>query len=104
MLKTADSTRLVAAAGDLVRRELPDASDNTRQSLVTAVTNLLIEAVNHERERAVGVCRKRADLWRKTPSANGPAAIREEARARANEAAYLADLLDAGEELPGFVT
>ncbi len=104
MLKTDDASRLAAAADQLVRRELPDASDNTREALVTAVTNLLIEHVNIERERAVRTCRKRAEVWGRTPPAAAPAPAREEARARANEASYIADLLDAGhDELPHFV-
>lgn len=103
MLKTNDASRLASAADDLIRRELPDAGNNTREALVTAVTNLLIEHVNVERERAVRTCRKRAEVWRRTPAASGPTPAREEARARANEAAYIADILDAGEELPQFV-
>ena len=103
MLKRTDASRLAAAADSLVRRELPDALDNTRERLVTAVTNLLIEHVHGERDRAVRTCRKRSEVWRTTTAANGPAPAREEARARANEASYLADLLEAGDELPQFV-
>jgi len=103
MLRTIDATRLAAGADALVRREVPDATDNTRERLVTAVTNLLIEHVSIERDRAVRTCRKRAELWRNTAAASGPAPAREEARARANEASYVADLLEAGEELPQFV-
>jgi hypothetical protein len=57
----------------------------------------IAEQVRAERERCVRICRRRAELWRKTSIArNGPAAAREEARARANEATYLADLIDSG--------
>jgi hypothetical protein len=56
--------------------------------------------VQAERERCVQVCRRRAELWRKTSLAMGrPAAAREEARARANEATYLADLLATGADV-----
>ena len=54
-----------------------------------------------ERERCVAICRRRAELWRKTAAARSPvASVREEARARANEATYLADLIAAGTDLP----
>jgi hypothetical protein len=52
-----------------------------------------------ERERCVGVCRRRAELWRKTSARNPVASELEEARARANEADYLADLLERGEDI-----
>ncbi|HEX2060222.1 MAG TPA: hypothetical protein VHK90_05740 [Thermoanaerobaculia bacterium] len=59
------------------------------------VRRYIEDAMAAERERCVTVCRERAALWRRTPAASSdiPAA-REEARARANEAAYLADLLE----------
>jgi hypothetical protein len=54
-----------------------------------------------ERERCVAICRRRAELWRNTQLARSSSAIaRDEARARANEAAYLADLLESGAEFP----
>lgn len=53
-----------------------------------------------ERERCVRICRRRAELWRKTSTARtAPAGAREEARARANEATYLADLLASGADV-----
>jgi hypothetical protein len=56
-----------------------------------------VELVQRERERCVGICRRRAELWRRTSAAASSSVIaREEARARANEAAYLADLLASG--------
>ena len=56
------------------------------------------DQVRRERERCVQICRRRAELWRKTAH-SGAFAAREEARARANEAAYLADLLATGEDV-----
>lgn len=55
------------------------------------------DPIQKERERCVALCRHRAELWRRTAAAQSsiPAAV-EEARARANEAAYLADLLESG--------
>jgi hypothetical protein len=59
------------------------------------------EAVSLERERCVAICRRRAELWRTTIAARSEiASVREEARARANEATYLADLLASGSDLP----
>jgi len=58
------------------------------------------ELVKRERERCVGICRRRAELWRATSATRSAiASVREEARARANEAAYLADLLASGVDL-----
>jgi hypothetical protein len=50
------------------------------------------ELVGRERERCVQLCRKRATLWSNTPMASMPMG-REESRARANEASYLADAI-----------
>jgi hypothetical protein len=59
-----------------------------------------INEVRQERERCVALCRRRAELWRKTSAARSSvASVREEARVRANEAAYLADLLASGSDL-----
>lgn len=59
------------------------------------------DPVLRERERCVAICRRRAELWRTTSLAGSTiAAARQEAQARANEAAYLADLLESGAELP----
>ncbi len=52
-----------------------------------------------ERRRCVTICRRRAELWRMTLERGPVAGVLEEARARANEAAYLADLLESGVDL-----
>jgi len=58
------------------------------------------EHASRERDRCIAICRRRAVLWRKTGMAHGiVASAREEARARANEAAYLADLIASGEDV-----
>jgi hypothetical protein len=47
-----------------------------------------------ERDRWVKLCRDRAEMWRRTadkPGAQTP--LHEEARARANEAEFIADLI-----------
>jgi hypothetical protein len=57
------------------------------------------DAVQRERERCAALCRRRSQTWRTTSLATSamPSA-RDEARARANEAAYLADLIESGED------
>lgn len=86
---------------DRVREALRDLLDEVpaevRASLFQRVAFLADEGRAEERERCAAICRRRADLWRKTTLAqSGMPAAREEARARANEAVYLADLLASG--------
>ena len=57
------------------------------------------ETVQSERDRCISICRSRAELWRRTASRTTLAAAREEARARANEAGYIADLIESGSDL-----
>jgi hypothetical protein len=52
--------------------------------------------IQRERDRCVSICRHRAELWRTTFARTPIAGAQEEARARANEATYLADLLESG--------
>ena len=60
----------------------------------------IADAVRRERARCAALCRRRAELWTNTLGAHsGIAAAREEARARANEATYLADLIESGADL-----
>jgi len=62
------------------------------------------ETVARERAKWVRLCRERAELWRRTQMATqGPPAAREEARARANEADFIADLIAAGDAEAGVV-
>ncbi len=58
------------------------------------------DAVRRERERCAAICRRRAELWQTTMAAkSGIRQAEEEARARANEATYLADLIESGTNL-----
>jgi hypothetical protein len=72
-----------------------------RASLVERLTAVAAAEAALERERCVGVCRERVELWSGTLLAQSSVpTAREEARSRADEAAYIADLLapvDAGE-------
>jgi hypothetical protein len=62
-----------------------------RPILLEAITNLIAKQVAAERTRCRALCEQRAELWRKTEGGTSPLA--QEARFRANEAIYIADLL-----------
>lgn len=76
--------------------EIPEA---LRTDLLKRISALVEEEVRRERDRCVQICRKRSDLWHRTLAATAPGVpqAREEARARSNEATYLADLLEQDE-------
>jgi len=75
-------------------REVPK---ETSERLIRQVGDLLQEQIQQERGRCATACRQRSELWRRTTASQVPASEgREEARARANEALYLADLLASG--------
>ncbi len=83
------------AARDVARQIFLDvgvASPAAVVSLAADRIRALVETeVISERERCVALCRERAELWR--AAGDGRAASIDESRGRANEAAYLADLL-----------
>jgi hypothetical protein len=62
-----------------------------RPILLEAIANLISKQVAAERTRCRTLCEQRAELWRNTQGGKSPLA--QEARFRANEAVYLADLL-----------
>lgn len=83
--------------------ELSDLLPSISREIRVTLLDKIAELVERERERCVGLCRARAEVWRNTTAAKSSiAAAREEARARANEASYLADLLALSEEVRGF--
>jgi hypothetical protein len=91
--------RAAAALEGLLR----DVPGELRNRVVDAVRSLIEGERQHERERFVAVCQRRAELWRRTTASRSPIALaREEARARANEALYLADLLRSGVDFSDF--
>lgn len=83
---------------DLLARRLPDAD---RREIAEVMSGTAIALVLRERQRCVEVCRGRAELWLRTSERGGSPPLREEGRSRANEARYLADLLEM-EEAFGF--
>jgi hypothetical protein len=90
---TAAERALEALAGEKV-------PPGTRAALVRRVAAALAAEAERERQRGSRLCRYRAELWRQTAGGRptAPAPAREEARARANEASYLADLIESGED------
>ncbi len=64
-----------------------------REELAARVERALREALAADREAAAALCLERQALWMATEARSTPDPLRAEARARANEAAYLADAL-----------
>ena len=62
-----------------------------RPILLEAIASLITKHVAAERARCRAICERRAELWRNTQGGTTPLA--QEARSRANEAIYIADLL-----------
>lgn len=73
------------------------------EETVGRLVELVRQEVARERQRCLGLCRHRAELWEKTSSAqaSAPEHARDEARSRRNEAQYLADLIETEAELYG---
>jgi hypothetical protein len=92
------ATEIAEAA---LRELLTEVPSEVRLRVLHKVGGVIEQERQREWEHCVGVCRRRADLWRNTSQSRSSLAIaREEARARANEAAYLADLLATGGDIP----
>jgi hypothetical protein len=69
-------------------------SAGMREDLARRVERVLREALAAERAAARALCLQRQALWVATESGHAtPEHLRAEARARANEAAYLADAI-----------
>ena len=77
---------------DFARVSGCDLSEETLRALAIRVETGIRTALNHQREAFVAQCEARCDLWTRTEQrADAPGTLRAEARARANEAAYLRD-------------
>lgn len=81
-----DTSKLSAEeAAQRIVAALPGASLRPRET----------NAIDEERERCAAIARQRAELWRKTSLATSSmAAARDEARARANEATVIAEMIE----------
>ena len=100
--RKAGSGGTVEASEAALRELLKDVPSDVRRRVSQEVGVLIEEHVQGERERCVEICRRRAKLWRSTSAARSAvASAREEARARANEALYLADLIESGADVSG---
>jgi hypothetical protein len=80
---------IVAHELDLQLRAVPPAM---RPTITEAIARFAAKYVAAERSRCRILCKRRAELWRNTRGAASPLGA-EEARSRANEADYLADLI-----------
>ena len=76
---------------DELKRQLLPVPLAARPILLEAITNLITKHVAAERTRCRALCEQRAELWRNTKGGTSPLA--QEARFRANEATYIADLM-----------
>jgi hypothetical protein len=70
-------------------------SEDVASKISARIEEALNRVVGYERERCVTICKKRAALWSNTAMASS-ALGREESRARANEATYIADAIRSG--------
>jgi hypothetical protein len=84
-----------------LRRHVSGVPANRQREIVAALAAFLEEELERVRRHCVALCRHRAELWQKTPLAGeqAPESARDEARARANEARYLADLIETEREV-----
>jgi hypothetical protein len=88
----------------VLERELAEAfaklPEPTRTIAIEKLVSLIHHATESERMRCVHLCRERARMWRTTRMARDEshAAAVVEARARANEADFLADALEVSAE------
>ena len=71
-------------------------TEEMKRELAVRIETALRTAIRHERSACVEVCTRRHELWLPYEDRSGiPSDLRVEARARANEAAHLADALQA---------
>jgi hypothetical protein len=77
-------------------RAVPGLDAGSRGDLAVRIETALRAVLGEEREACAALCEARRALWQATEEKPGsPASLRAEARARANEAAVLADAIRA---------
>lgn len=76
---------------DELKNQLMPVPLGARPILLEAIANLVSKQVAAERTRCRSLCEQRAELWQNAEGSKSPLA--QEARFRANEAIYIADLL-----------
>jgi hypothetical protein len=90
------AARVVSAVQAALSATIGSLGSDARHALVTRLARIVEAEVKAERDQCIQICRGRAELWSGTFAATSPIdSAREEARARANEATCLADLLEA---------
>lgn len=83
-------------AHDFLKAHPELAAEALRPELAALVETALRSVVRQERELCAAACDSRKELWSRTEAnLNAPAQLRAEARARANEAAVIADAIRA---------
>lgn len=91
-----EAERIRTAIGDLIAHLDVKGQD----AVLRRVVELVRASARAEREHCTQLCRHRADVWSGTLAATSAVPqARDEARARANEARYLADLIETGHDL-----
>ncbi len=93
--QTADAAAALILAHEILYEIGIPASADVAERVALRIETALNQLVGRERERWVAMCKRRAVLWTNTPMASSPLG-REESRARANEATYLADAIRSG--------
>ena len=79
---------------DFRRAHAQGFTEEMRRDLAIRIETVLRTAIRAERSACVAACARRHDLWSSYEGREEvPSALRGEARARANEAAHLADAL-----------
>lgn len=96
-MNTLSSGALARLVAEDFRRAHPGPLDAAAvQDLAVRIELAVRSAVRDERDACAAECARRQQLWTATEErSETPAALRAEARARANEAAVLADALRA---------
>jgi hypothetical protein len=92
---TADAGALQILAHEILHDIGLPASAELISRITARLEDTVEQRVRRERERCVAICKKRAELWSNTRMASSPLG-REESRARANEATYIADAIRTG--------
>jgi len=81
---------------DFAQAYAPAFTEEMRRELAIRIETVLRTAIRAERGECVAECARRHDLWSSYQDRDeAPSELRGEARARANEAAHLADALRA---------
>jgi hypothetical protein len=92
---TADVAAALILAHEILYEIGMPASGDVAGRIAARIGEAVNQLLGQERERCVAICKRRAALWSNTPMASSPLG-REESRARANEATYIADAIRAG--------